>query len=742
MIIPRWTVYPALGLLIGMPMAVVFKGANKDPYAGAAARASAAPVLPETTYPRLVFLGIDGLDPDILNEAIDRFPERTKNFQWLASRSGIASLGTATPPQSPVAWSNFITGYNPGGHGIFDFLHRDPMTRGPLIGTLTPSTASNFDLWGDWKFPLPGEGGDPNRSGQAFWTTLMDAGVPASVWRMPINIPPEPSMGVSIPGMLTPALDSAYGECTVFTNDPLAKSRETYKKLVIMREEGDGKFAATLEGPPNPYKKGDPHSKARLVFYVDEAAGHVAVDTGSEVAVIAPGEWSDFLGVSFDMQLPDFGSMDATGIVRFYLRKTDPVIELYASAVNIDPEAPIMDISAPGDASAELAKEIGRYYTQGMAEDVNALKSELLSVDEFADQENLVYNERVRMLDHALDSYIENEDGGFLFFYFSTVDLTSHMLWRHADEDHPDHDPAIAAGNSEHFTGREGSSWKDITLDVILKIDPVLGKLRARLGDETPLVVMSDHGFAPYHREFSLNTWLLENGYLVLKDPEVVKDEDGNPVLDDDGNQVIREYSRELAKTDPAFKKMEIMSAVDWSKTRAYGMGFNGLYINLKGRELDNPATEDVDESGIVEPGAEHAELVSEIKAKLEKIIDPKNGKPVILHADRPQDIYTGDRISDSPDLLVGFNYGYGNSDPSSAGRIPVNILQDNMGGTFAGSHLMAPEVVAGTLASNLPLREGDHRLEDLTVEILKFYGLEPNPKMQGHPVLVHSKSN
>ena len=75
-------------------------------------------------------------------------------------------------------------------------------------------------------------------------------------------------------------------------------------------------------------------------------------------------------------------------------------------------------------------------------------------------------------------------------------------------------------------------------------------------------------------------------------------------------------------------------SAVDWSRTRAYGMGFNGLYLNLAGRELDNPETEDVDESGIVQPGAEADALLAEIKAKLEALDRPGTGERVVVAAD------------------------------------------------------------------------------------------------------------
>ena len=726
--LPRWTVYPALALLIGMPMAVIGNELPVDPYAGMAkaVRTDPGAKLPPAKFPRMVVLGIDGLDPEILTEVIERFPNRTRNFQWLANLSGIHSLGTSTPPQSPVAWSNFITGLDPGGHGIFDFLHRNKASRNVIGSIMTDVHPPHpWFTMGDWAIPDPfADQPEPNRTGTPFWVRMAEAGVPADLWRMPINFPIDASHGVSFPGMMTPALDSAYGESTLFTDNPLAKTTSNYKKLVLV-SEFNGKIDTSIIGPPNglkidreiPVPPGAPPanviSRCALRFFIDRDAGTVAIDSGDGISVLRPGEWGEFVPLTFDMGLPA-GFMNQTGMARFYLRSIEPDFELYASPVNIDPEAPASPVSEPDTASADLAEEIGSYYTQGMAEDVNSLKKELLSVEEFMEQVEIVYSERREMMDFAIDRYIDNDEGGLMFVYYSTVDLTSHMMWRHGDTEHPHHDPAIAARTSERWTDRPGSTWKDTTYDAILKIDPVIGRLRERLGDDITYIVMSDHGFAPYRRVFSLNTWLLENGYLVLKDG----------------------FAKEVAKSDPNYKKVSL-GVVDWTKTRAYGMGFNGLYLNRKGREADNPNTEDIDESGIVDPGPEADALLAELKQKLEAIIDPTNELPVVLTADLASEIYSGPRVPEAPDILVGYNYGYGNADASSSGRIPHETLRDNLGGTFNGSHLMAPEVVAGTLISNRPVRQGSHKLEDMTVQILHHYGIDVPAELKGHPVLV-----
>jgi len=703
MILPRWTTYPALGVLLVFMVSAIPQRIQKTyPISAtsvAATAAGASRMLPESTYPRVVVLGIDGMDPDILQEVIDLYPEDMPNFRKLVGQGdGIRELATSTPPQSPVAWSNFITGRNPGGHGIFDFIHRDPENYGLLPSTVTASHSDPINLPGEWQFPMD-DGGDANRTGTAFWTILRDAGVPADVWRMPINFPVEEAKGLSFPGMSTPAVDSAYGEFTFYTTDPPIE--KSHKTIAVV--ERDGVIRTSVLGPTNSFKVGTPVVKVPLNIYLDRESGAAAVELGAEVLVMTPGQWSDFVPVSFGM-LP-MGMMDMSGMVRFYLRNIEPEFELYASPINIDPRNPLSPVSYPDDASGMLADAIGNYYTQGMAEDVNSLKKKVLTDDEFMQQSELVFNERGRMLDYALDRYCANEEGGLLFFYYSTVDLCGHMMWRHQDEEHPFHEADIAGSDSSWWTGREDSTWKTVIHDLYRKMDPILGKVRAAVGEETLIMVMSDHGFAPYHRKFSLNTWLLENGYLVLKDG----------------------FEREMPADDPAHEKVYLVTAVDWSRTRAFGTGFNGLYLNMAGREVE----------GIVKAGAEADALIAELAEKLEAFTDPeRNGTRVVLSADIATEVYSGTRVAEAPDILVGYNSGYGNSDPASLGQVPNAVLSDNVGGTFNGSHLMDPRVVSGTLLTNRSIALEDPRLEDLTVEVLGQYDIKPDAEMNGRPVL------
>ena len=709
--IPRWTVWPALAVLIAFVVPAI-PNEKKDHTLRSNASLDTEPTksdrpVPPAKHKRVVVLGFDGMDPDLLEETLAKFPDRSRAWSRLVAQGGMHRLRTTTPPQSPVAWSSFITGLDPGGHGIFDFIHRDPMTRDVAASTTKSSGDSHIALPGDWWIPL---GGDSlsNRSGTPFWQTLSEHGIPADIWRMPANFPVEPSKGWSFSGMMTPAIDSAYGEYHLYTTDPPPEAVANPGKIEGVRRYGE-RIDAMLRGPSNPFRKDGERVSLPLKISIDSESRAAALELDGKVLVLQAGQWSDFVRVQFPLVGAHVSSV--AGIVRFYLRSLEPVFELYASPINIDPLDPIAPVSAPKSAAAEVARAIGLYYTQGMPEDVNALKDRALSDAEFVDQSQLVHDEGVRMLDHALDRYLANTDGGFLFFYFSGVDLCSHMLWQHTDPKHPFYNEKLAQEDTSAWSHRPGSTWKDIIYDLYLRMDPVLARLQERLPEDTLLIVMSDHGFASWERKFNLNTWLADNGYLAFKPG----------------------HAKELARNDPKYAPEYLNDAVDWTKTRAYGVGFNALYLNLAGREQDDPKTPE-SEAGIVERGSEADALVLELKTKLEALRDG-SARP-ILRCDLTREIYHGARVAEAPDLIVGYNLNYGNSDASTLGRIPHDVFEDNRGGTFNGNHLMAPELVEGLLLTNGRVLDGAHGLEDLTVEILKQYGITPGAELRGHPVL------
>jgi predicted AlkP superfamily phosphohydrolase/phosphomutase len=138
---------------------------------------------------RIVVLGFDGLDHALTAELMAR--GRMPHFARLASQGTFGPLETSIPPQSPVAWSTFITGLDPGGHGIYDFVHRDPRTMTPYLSTTRVVPEGRAIPIGPWRLPLSGGSIEQLRRGQPFWDVLERHGVQTTIIRMPANFPPS-----------------------------------------------------------------------------------------------------------------------------------------------------------------------------------------------------------------------------------------------------------------------------------------------------------------------------------------------------------------------------------------------------------------------------------------------------------------------------------------------------------------------------------------------------------------------
>src|SRR5271154_666671 len=135
---------------------------------------------------RVIVLGVDGMDPNFVERHLRELP----SLMRLRERGWFARLGTTTPPQSPVAWSSFMTGLDPEQHGIFDFVERDPETMQPF-STLGATEESRFQLpLGPYRIPLTPARFRTRRAGKPFWDILADHGIPVTVVRLPVNYPP------------------------------------------------------------------------------------------------------------------------------------------------------------------------------------------------------------------------------------------------------------------------------------------------------------------------------------------------------------------------------------------------------------------------------------------------------------------------------------------------------------------------------------------------------------------------
>jgi predicted AlkP superfamily phosphohydrolase/phosphomutase len=639
--------------------------------------------------PGVFVVGVDGMDPVILGRLLER--GEMPNFAKLRDEGALQTLGTSTPPQSPVAWSNFVTGMNPGGHGIFDFIHRDPATYKPISSATPPAEdAKAIHLFG-YVIPTSTPEVRNNRGGTPWWDVLEQHGVHVEVYRIPGNFPTPPSKARVLGGMGTVDVRGGYGTYTLYTDRPAPeKTKGDIQRVRVQDLDLDGApdtVNAILRGPPDQFHlepgavPGDDQYLAKgVTIHLAADRGAAVVEIGDQRALLRQGEWSDWMTVDYDA-LP-MGLVSVSGAVRFYAKQLSPGFEVYASPVNISPASPAVPLTSPDAFLGELYESLGFFYTKGMPEETEALKDGVFDDDDYLAQVALVQKDTQRMIDLALDRFTP---GAATFVYLSDIDLQCHMLWRHGDPKQPDapphpaRDPATAARHAHDIE----RFYRDV--------DRELGAVRKRLPAETLLIVMSDHGFQPYTRKLHLNAWLRDNGYLALRDGK---------------------HAGQIVAGD-----------VDWTRTRAYGLGFNGLYLNLVGREGQ----------GIVAASDADA-LARELHDKLVALRDPANGQRIVVRVDRAEDVYSAERRAEGPDLIVGYDRGYGASDESTLGEITEAVIEDNTS-RWSGNHLMAPEVVPGILLTNRKLTGSGYNLVDVTATLLAQYGIDPAPGMVGKPI-------
>ncbi|MGB9004783.1 MAG: alkaline phosphatase family protein [Candidatus Aminicenantales bacterium] len=623
------------------------------------------------TARKVIILGCDGMDSGLVQRWLQE--GRLPAFARLLGRGDFRPLTTSIPPQSPVAWSNFITGCDPGGHGIFDFMHRDPRKYFPVFSASLTEDAKRRLRLGSLVIPLSGGQVINLRKGKALWQVLEEHDIPATIFKIPANYPPVPTRQRTISGMGTPDILGSYGICNYYTtketevNEDIGGAR-AHKVYVI-----GNRVDAKLPGPVNSFRQERPETSIDFQVWVDPVHPVAKVRLPDQEFILKEKEWSGWKRVRYHL-MP---TQSVSGICLFYLKEVRPEFKLYISPVNIDPAGPALPLSTPEDYCRELDHAFGPFFTKGLPADTSALDNDLLDEDEFLAMDNRVLEESKAMLDYELRRF----EAGLLFFYISSTDQRQHMFWRFLDKDSPTYDPASAA------------RYGNVIPDIYVEADQILDTVMSRADKDTVIMVMSDHGFNPFNREFNLNTWLWQNGY----------------------HKLIKEWKG---------GDMPFFENTDWSRSKAYGLGLNGLYLNMKGREAE----------GIVNPGAEAENLLREIASKLEQTVDPKTGRRAIRRAFLAKDVYHGPYVAEAPDIILGFDRGYRISWGSPTGRLPEQVFADNLE-KWSGDHMGAPEVIPGILAVNRKVRAEAPALYDLAPSVLDIFGISRPKEMRGRTI-------
>ena len=619
---------------------------------------------------QVVILGLDGMDPDLAA----RYMQEGKLPHLAALRDGgtFLPLQTTCPPISPVAWSSFQTGVNPGKHNIYDFLARDCATYLPYLSSVQIRAPRRSLALGKYAIPLGQPRGRLLRKAKPFWHYLAEADIFCSVIRVPITFPAEKFSGVLLASMCVPDLKGSQGTFSFYTTRDGATEGPQGGLRFRLQPEG-GQFRSYIPGPENHLLKTH-HSELRIPFRLrpDAARGEARIEVQGQRLTVRRGEYSQWVELKFKAGL----GIKVHGICRFYVKELEPHLELYVTPVNIHPGKPALPISHPFTYSIYLAKLLGLYATLGLAEDTWALNEGVLDEEAFLRQCYLIHEERERIFFDSL----KKTRRGLCVCVFDITDRVQHMFWRYLVPGHP---AAGKDGGQERFGG--------VIEELYRRMDDLVGRTLQQLDEDSLLLVISDHGFKSFERGVNLNTWLWRNGFLALQD----------------GAQPGAEW----------------FGNVDWQRTRAYALGLNGIYINQKGRER----------GGIVAAGRETEQLKQQLCETLGGLVDPQTGRVGIRAVFDSSKVFTGPYRDNAPDLIVGYNERYRAAWDSVTGTVSSEVFQDNRK-AWSGDHCMDPRLVPGVLFSNQEIHCERPSLLDIAPTVLDLFGVPVPPHFEGKP--------
>lgn len=669
---------------------------------------------------KLVILGFDGMDPDLVREFMAQ--GQLPNLERLMKQGGLYDLGTTVSAESPTAWASFATGVNPGKHNIYDFLIRNTDNYVPELGMVRTIPIKTLDevrfirsLPGSsWlgSIPVAKPHVESIRGGESFWVTAGKAGVPSSILTVPITFPPETvPNGEMLSGLPLPDIRGTMGTYYYFATD------------VSRYEEGDTEFGGVIRhlafdgvtaksdilGPPNPivkrkikalYAKGSglsdqdrtqigelkTHEYSTLPLTVTWTRGSnkADIDINGQKLTMKTGDWSPWINVRFDINF----LMKVHGRMQVCLMNAGNELQLYMSPVNFDPENPPTPMSYPEGFAGDIQKNIGPYRTLGWAEATWALNENRFSEQQFMDDLYKAFDDRA----HVILNRLAAGNWDVLVGVIESTDRVQHMMWRYRDTSSPLYNAADAA------------KYGDSIMRVYKRADAFVGQVVDRLEPGTQVMIVSDHGFHGWNKAVNVNTWLVEQGYMVLKGQGESRDR----------------------KLDDLFGGGTFWENVDWSKTRAYAMGLGQIYFNTRGREGE----------GIVSPGAESLALANELVNRLKSdMIDPDTKQHIVRNVYKRDDVYSGEYLGNASDLQLGFEDGYRVSWQTAQGGTPKGIVYNNMQ-KWSGDHGGYDyQTTSGVLITNRPISTTTPNIIDIAPTVLQHFGVAVPKSIDGKPL-------
>jgi predicted AlkP superfamily phosphohydrolase/phosphomutase len=421
---------------------------------------------------KTIILGLDAFEPNFYEGLAEQ--GKLPNLDKYRNSEGYARFRVANPPQSEVSWTSIATGLNPGRHGLFDFVHRNPANYALHVSML-PTERKLMGV----HFVSPYDS-------QTIFDYAVEQGYPATSLWWPATFPARLGSPVrTIPGLGTPDILGRLGVGTFFSPDRSLSDEDFKSNVDNLEQEGNGLFRGSLKGPMQ--KKGTQTVQASIDFQLellDEEAARLRI--GRKTISLMRGQWSPIFEIAFKIK---FG-VSVRAITRAILNDHASGVGLYFLPLQIHPLHSPWPYAAPRGFVKESWKSYGPYLTLGWPQDTTGLEEGFITDDQFLSLCDSILENRERFFLHQVDGFKE----GVLAGVFDSLDRVQHMFWR----DRPD----II------------ESW-------YMKLDALLGKVQERTQADdkrdAKILVVSDHGFTEFNYKVHLNRWLIDKGYLVLK---------------------------------------------------------------------------------------------------------------------------------------------------------------------------------------------------------------------------------
>lgn len=416
-----------------------------------------------------ILVGIDAFDPNVFERLNDQ--GKMPNLGKLVKQGGYQRFSVSNPAQSEVSWTSIATGLNPGGHGLFDFVHRNPENYA-LHVSLLPTTRGLLGI----QFTQP-------HQSQTIFDHAVEGGYPATALWWPAMFPARQASPVhSIPGLGTPDVLGRLGTNYYYTTAPENYPQNDHKtNIQPLAKTAEGSYAGTLNGPMR--KEG----ASRLEFQLEITDGQTArLRIDKQTVDLQTGEWSPVIEMSFKLGM----MVSVKAVTKALIREIDGEVGLYFLPFQIHPLRSAWPYAAPTGFIKNAWKQNGPFLTLGWPQDTTGLEEGFITDEQFLALCDSIVNSREQVFMGQLANFEE----GVLAIVFDTLDRVQHMFWRDRD---------------------------DVIENWYLKLDALFGRIveaAVPLGDDTRILAVSDHGFARFDHKAHPNRFLQEKSFLQTRD--------------------------------------------------------------------------------------------------------------------------------------------------------------------------------------------------------------------------------